>query len=144
MKEKVMTSSLHNDGYIVVNIVCGNSKYKQIPKHRMVAETWLPNTENKPEVNHKDGNKQNNRVENLEWVTSSENQKHATCNNLQPRNICTYKGKLTKEQRDEIIRRYSVEDISKRELAKEYGVTHTTINAIFNNKYSYGEGFENG
>lgn len=143
MKEKIITGILHNDGYIVVTIVCGNSKYKQIPKHRMVAETWLSNTENKPEVNHKDGNKQNNRVENLEWVTSSENQKHATCNNLQPRNICTYKGKLTKEQRDEIIRRYSVEDISKRELAKEYDVTHTTINAIFNNKYSYGEGFEN-
>ena len=63
-------------GYTKVNLhYDGNRKNYQI--HRLVAMTFIPNPECKPEVNHKNGIKHDNRVENLEWVTGEENRKHA-------------------------------------------------------------------
>lgn len=58
--------------YLGVNI---NGKVRTI--HRIVAQAFIPNPDNKPHVNHKDGNKHNNHADNLEWCTRSENQLHA-------------------------------------------------------------------
>ena len=64
------------NGYRVVGFKNGK-KHQTRLIHRIVAESFIPNPEQKPIVNHKDGNKLNNRVENLEWVTFSENTQHA-------------------------------------------------------------------
>lgn len=64
-------------GYFTVCVKPNNSKHKTTGAHRMVALAWIPNPENKKEVNHIDGNKQNNEVSNLEWVTRKENLIHA-------------------------------------------------------------------
>lgn len=64
-------------GYLTFFLYIGNYKYKHVSLHRLLASQFIPNPDNKPCVNHKDGNKLNNNLNNLEWCTYSENNKHA-------------------------------------------------------------------
>ena len=131
---RVLSGSIHTDGYVFVNI-----RGKQYPKHRIVAEVFVPNPDAKPFVNHIDGNKQNCMSDNLEWCTQSENAKHAHVNDLQPKGLSTYTGKFTSEQRNEIKMLWDNGVFTRRELAKKYGVSHTCISDIINDKYKYVE-----
>lgn len=81
--EKILSPhrNLARGGYFEVNLWKGN-KSKNFKIHRLVANAFIPNQENKSEVNHKDGDKSNNCVNNLEWATSQENINHAWNNNL--------------------------------------------------------------
>lgn len=72
--------------------------------HRIVAEYYIPNPENKPFVNHKDGNKANNSVENLEWVTHRENMDHAINFGLVKRAEENANSKLTTDQAEQICK----------------------------------------
>ena len=75
-RENILKNKFTTDGYYETALL-KNGKYKYIRTHRIVAQTFIPNETNKKEVNHKDGNKLKNCVDNLEWCTSKKKKKHA-------------------------------------------------------------------
>ena len=72
LKEKILKPYTNNKGYLVVDLRI-NNKTKKCLVHRIVAETFIPNPNNYPIINHKDNNPLNNNIENLEWCTYSYN-----------------------------------------------------------------------
>jgi len=73
---KQLKAGKGKNGYLTVSFSVDSIKSNH-SVHRLVARAFIPNESNKPQVNHKDGNKHNNHIDNLEWVTRSENMKHA-------------------------------------------------------------------
>lgn len=88
-------------GYAEVSL-CSKDGTLYLRVHRIVAETYIPNPENKPFVNHIDGNKLNNCVQNLEWVTHQENMEHAKNHKLIHMGNRNARSKLTEDEVEEI------------------------------------------
>ena len=120
-------------GYKCVQIHT-NGQYKWEKVHRLVAETFIPNSNNLPQVNHIDGNKENNKVDNLEWCTHSENIKHAYNNNL----INHYKRKIKQyDLQGNFIQSYS----SIIEASKNSNVSNSQIYNVIIGKLKQTGGF---
>lgn len=94
--------------------------------HRLVAQAFLENPENKLQVNHKDSNKLNNKLSNLKWCTNGENQIHA-------RNHGVKNHKLTMDIADKIREEYKQGNTTHAKLGKKYGVSSTQIHNIIHN-----------
>lgn len=104
-------------GYVIVYL-CIRSKTAVRSVHRLVAELFVPNPEGKPEVNHIDGDKMNNRASNLEWCTRSENMKHAYQTGLRQPN---------KTRRSRFYYTDGVRRCTTRALAGLYGINYGTL-----------------
>jgi len=94
--------------------------------HRFVAMTHIPNPDNLPEVNHKDGNKSNNNVQNLEWVTRKQNHHHAMETKLWGRNVINRRH-FNDDQVKEIKKLYNEDKLGYRRLGKIYNVNYNRI-----------------
>ena len=118
----------NDKGYLRVGI-CGKLRFV----HRLVAEKFLPNPENKPQVNHIDGNKTNNNVDNLEWVTNKANREHAVKNSLIVSGDKCPWAKLSVKDIEEIRSLYPTHMIT--DIAKMYNVNRKTISDIVHWKH---------
>lgn len=139
-KGKICTQSKSNLGYMTVGFTVNNKKVNKYV-HRLVAEAFITNMNDYPQVNHIDCDKTNNRMYNLEWCTNSQNHIHASKNGLNKLHLhrVAYSGEengrslLTKEQVLEIKQKYIPYKYSAKKLSKEYNVSESCITHILNN-----------
>ena len=134
---KLLKRMMFPSGYEYVHLCNGKGKTKLFRVHRLVAETFIPNPNNLPEVNHKDGDKLNNNVKNLEWCTNLENMRHSVETGL--RNIKGENNPSAKLKVKDVIN-IRKEYIPKSKefgtvaLARKYGVTNVMIGKIIRNE----------
>lgn len=118
-KEKKLKPELTKVGYLRVLLISPTNERKHKSVHRLVAETFIPNPNKLPQVNHKDGNKLNNHISNLEWCDSTHNNRHALATGLRTgrkKGIrCKYKNKtynsISEAARDLNLSNYKTEKI---------------------------------
>jgi len=113
-------------------VLCKNSKIERWFIHRLVAMAFIPNPDNKPQVNHIDNNQSNNRVENLEWCTHKENMQHEVKNGRTQQGVKNKGVKLTEQQVLKIRElRKTMRNI---DIANMYNVDRNAITAICTGK----------
>ncbi|AUR86373.1 HNH nuclease [Vibrio phage 1.084.O._10N.261.49.F5] len=131
-KNKFLSVSADNSGYKRVNLWCPvEGKTKKFLVHRLIALTYLPRIDGLDYVNHKNGNKLDNRLENLEWCTSSYNQKHAISLGLKGSSKGEENGRaILKDFQVLEIYAYLLEGKPFSYLCKEYKVSRTVVSEI--------------
>ncbi|MBR4904422.1 MAG: NUMOD4 motif-containing HNH endonuclease [Selenomonadaceae bacterium] len=131
-KPAILKGTKNNHGYFMI-VLNNNTKPKVISIHKIVAQAFIPNLENKPCVNHIDGNKLNNHIGNLEWATLSENTCHAYAMGLIKSGCEHPRAKFTPEQIKYIRESYIPRNrkFSFGALARKFGVNVETIERIY-------------
>jgi hypothetical protein len=128
--------SLLPSGYLalVYHISPTDRRTRTLYAQRAVALTFIPNPHNFPEVNHKDGNKQNNHVDNLEWCDRKRNVAHAFANGLVAFGEARLSSKLSLSKVRQVREAYSASNHSYTDLAKRFKVTPSVIGDIVKNR----------
>jgi len=134
-----ISKRLNEKGYWQVNLFYdGKNHCKRL--HRILAELFIPNPENKPQVNHKDRNRANYDLDNLEWSTARENCVHSVLNGGRDNWTRNNKGsnnsksKICKNDVENILLYYNNKILTQKELSRKYIIGQSTINKIVNKK----------
>ena len=129
----------HTRKYLKFSIDCGYYRCRvgktRVFKHQLIAKAFVPNPDDLPQINHIDGNKLNNDAENLEWVSSSANIKHAYAIGLM--NVGGEKNPAAKLTEDDVIRiraLYETDKYTYGVLAEMFGVSKSTVYQIIKRK----------
>lgn len=133
LKGKLLTILYDQDGYPRTQLMINKKRWVK-NTHRIVATMFIPNPENKPCINHIDGNKTNNNVSNLEWCTVAENNQHAFDIGIKKNRVgeqCNF-SKLTEKDVQEIW--MIGKNMTQKEIGKMYGVCDSTISQILKYK----------
>lgn len=128
---RMLKTTLTGRGYPTVTL-SKQGKVKRYYVHRLVAEAFIPNPENKPTVNHINGNKLQSNVENLEWSTYSDNNQHAYNTGLKASGEGQYKAKLTEEDVKKIKKQGKY--TTYQNIADEYNVSKATVRDVLTGK----------
>lgn len=128
-RERIL-KPIKRQGYLRVDLI---SKWFSV--HRLVALHFIPNPENKPEVNHKDGDKKNNCVDNLEWNTAQENMRHAHDTGLKHglKGEKAYQSKLSNSEVLQ-VRSLNLIGFTNRELARDFNISEAAMSKILRKK----------
>ena len=121
------------NGYVRVELWSGG-KGKKYLLHRLLAQAFIPNPDGKPQVNHIDGDKTNNAVSNLEYITQDANMSDASRTGLLPRGEQCHQAILTQPVVAEIRRIYALGNASYSELARRYRVSKSCIGHVIRRK----------
>jgi len=135
---KVIKPQDNGRGYKKVTLTINGVQIQKYV-HRLVADAYCkkPETTEKLQVNHKDGDKSNNNYLNLEWVTNSENQIHAHKTGLKPNGKDLWNGKFDTYQ-IKLMNRMDQSGVKRYEIAEKFGCSKSTISDILNGKrYKY-------
>lgn len=131
--DTLMTCYKNKKGYLKLNI-WQHGRRKGVFLHRIVAQTFIPNPDNLPQVNHKDGNKENNQVSNLEWCDDSHNLAHAHASGLRTSSGNANGNSKLKDYMVKAIRESYKMGVPTKTMAKIYGVHQTTIQRAISGK----------
>lgn len=123
---RILKKRTDKDGYYDI-LLSKNGIKKRHKIHRLVALAFIPNPQNKPQVNHKNGIKKDNHLDNLEWVTKKENENHAVINDL-------HRSKVTTVDVKNIRKLYKQNNITMQELGNKYGILKGQVSRIINKK----------
>lgn len=128
----VHKGSIDKGGYRQMCLKDTSGRSRSVLLHRLVAKAFIPNPENKPQVNHKDFNGANNSIENLEWVTGQENHDHKMEHrrNVSPEGESHGMAKLKESDVIDICLLIKEGRLTQRDIARKYGVSNSTVNHI--------------